>query len=288
MASWSEEDLASFAPWERRMLRFADAFQGDQKWVSELWISTFMRSMLWFSGGRRYRVRGEEVLASFKPEDRVLLVANHRSFFDFFVVTFINVTRSSLGRRAFFPVRSTFFYEHPLGGLVNLLMSGMMMYPPVFRDRKHLRFNLLALRRLVDELKVPGTVVGIHPEGTRGKGPDPYELLPAQFGVGRVALEAKGARVIPIFIVGMSSNLPLETVRNWFAADAYPIDIEFGPDIELDDLRAKALGSRRAKVNAERDAAERCMTAIRELGARVRARRVSEEGTLDATQSAAE
>ncbi|MCB9584457.1 MAG: 1-acyl-sn-glycerol-3-phosphate acyltransferase [Polyangiaceae bacterium] len=288
MASWSEEDLAAFAPWERRMLRFADAFQGDQKWVSELWISTFMRSMLWFSGGRRYRVEGEDVLASFGPEDRVLLVANHRSFFDFFVVTFINVTRSRLGRRAFFPVRSSFFYEHALGGVVNLLMSGMMMYPPVFRDRKHLRFNLLALRRLVEELQVPGTVVGIHPEGTRGKGPDPYELLPVQFGVGRVALEAKGARVIPIFIVGMSSNLALETLRNWLSPEAFPIDIEYGPDIELDDLRAKAAGSRRAKVNAERDAAERCMSAIRELGARVRARRGSPVTVSDATQSAAE
>src|SRR5690606_16582166 len=176
--------------------------------------------------GRRYRVRGEDVISSFEPEDRVLLVANHRSFFDFFVITFVNVTHSRLGRRAFFPVRSTFFYEHPLGGVVNLLMSGMMMYPPVFRDRRRLRFNLLSLRRLVDELKVPGTVVGIHPEGTRGKGPDPYELLPVQFGVGRVALEAEGARVVPVFIVGMTNNLALETVRNWLFPDAYPIDVE--------------------------------------------------------------
>ncbi len=288
MSSWSAEELSSFSPRERRLLSFADAFQGEHKWVSEVWISTFMRSMLWFCGGRRYRIHGADVLESFQPEDRVLLVANHRSFFDFFVVTFVNVTRSRLGRRAFFPVRSTFFYEHPLGGLVNLAMSGMMMYPPVFRDRKHLRFNLHALRRLVDELKVPGTVVGIHPEGTRGKGPDPYELLPVQFGVGRVALEAKGARIVPIFVIGMSSNLALETVRNWLFPHAYPIDVEFGPDIELDDLRAKAAGSRRAKLSAERDAAERCMAAIRSLGEHVRARRSSTPVATRAAQSAAE
>ncbi|MCA9628624.1 MAG: 1-acyl-sn-glycerol-3-phosphate acyltransferase [Myxococcales bacterium] len=289
MAEWPEESLESFTAVERRLLRFADAFQGRHKWVSEVWISTFMRSMLWFCGGRRYRVSGADVIDGFEPEDRVLLVANHRSFFDFFVITFVNVTRSRLGRRAFFPVRSSFFYEHPLGGIVNLAMSGMMMYPPVFRDRKHLRFNLLALRRLVDELKVPGTVVGIHPEGTRGKGPDPYELLPVQFGVGRVALEAEGARVVPIFIIGMSSNLALETLRNWLCPHAYPIDIEYGPEIELADLRAKAAASRRAKLSAERDAAERCMAAIRELGAHVKARRsAASEGHGAPARSAAE
>mgnify|MGYP001480307136 CR=1 FL=1 len=37
----------------------------------------------------------------------------------------------------------------------------------------------------------PGTVVGLHPEGTRGKGPDPYTFLPAQPGVGKLALVAE-------------------------------------------------------------------------------------------------
>lgn len=276
MQAWPEELLETFSPTERRLLKFAEGFQGDHKWVSSLWISTFMRSMLWFSGGRRYRIHGADVLASFGPEDRVLFVANHRSFFDFFVVTYATVSRSKLGRRAFFPVRSTFFYEHPLGGVVNLLMSGMMMYPPVFRDRKRLRLNLHALNRLVAELNTPGTVVGIHPEGTRGKGPDPYELLPVQLGVGRVALGASNARVIPIFVLGLSSNLPLEMLRNWLRPGSHPIDIQFGEDLDLSDLR-QDVGSRRARVAAERAAADRCMAALRRLGQQVRQHRTAQE-----------
>ena len=51
----------------------------------------------------------------------------------------------------------------------------------------------------------------MHPEGTRGKGPDPYELLPAQPGVGKLALVGKPV-VIPAFILGLGNDI-VEDVR---------------------------------------------------------------------------
>ena len=49
-----------------------------------------------------------------------------------------------------------------------------------------------AVARCIEELNREdiGTVMGLHPEGTRGKGADPYTFLPAQPGVGRIALGA--------------------------------------------------------------------------------------------------
>ena len=52
----------------------------------------------------------------------------------------------------------------------------------------------------------------MHPEGTRGKGPDPYEFLPAQPGVGKLALVAQPI-VIPAFILGLGNNI-VEDIRS--------------------------------------------------------------------------
>lgn len=260
------EELELLNEDERRNYLVGEVFATRLKFVSELWIRTFMRGMVWFSGGRRYRVHGVEHIQNVDPkEDKILLVSNHRSFFDFFVITYFGIVHGNMSARAFFPVRSTFFYERPLGLVVNMLMSGMSMFPPIMRDRKKLQFNKLALQRVVEELNKPGTYVGIHPEGTRGKGDDPYQFLPAHPGVGKVALEATGIRVIPIFILGMGSNLAAETVKNWMEPDKHPIDIAFGPDIDFDDLRPK-----KTRLRAQKQAADRCMEAIGALAEQVR------------------
>ena len=44
-----------------------------------------------------------------------------------------------------------------------------------------------ALDKMVALLGRPGNVLVLHPEGTRGKGPDPYQFLPAQPGVGETS-----------------------------------------------------------------------------------------------------
>lgn len=263
----TEAQLAPLSKLERRTFRAADWFVRHMRWWATLWNYTFMAGLTWLACSRRLRVSGLEHVADLGPRDRALLVANHRSFFDFFQVMSVANRDTRLGRRLFFPVRSTFFYDHPLGPLVNLLMSGMSMFPPIMRHRSGVRFNEYALDRCVAELQVPGTVVGIHPEGTRNKGPDPYTLLRVTRGVGRVALQARGVRVVPIFVLGGGNDLPLEIVRNFTARERYPLDVMFGPAVDLSDLVDRA-----EDAAAWKEAARRCVEAIEALGAEHRRR----------------
>ena len=86
------------------------------------------------------------------------------------------------------------------------------------------------------ELEQPGTVIGFHPEGTRNKG-HPYALLPGRPGVGEIVYHAdENVKVIPIFVVGMGSNLLKETLRNWFRPKGHPIDLVYGAPIDFSDL----------------------------------------------------
>jgi 1-acyl-sn-glycerol-3-phosphate acyltransferase len=135
--------------------------------------------------------------------------------------------------RTYFPVRSNFFYEHPLGLAVNMMIGGGCMYPPIFRDSSKAALNKDAVDRVVGFLGRPGTVVGLHPEGTRGKGPDPYQLLPAQPGVGQIVLQAKPI-VVPVFINGLPNNFKsgvLDTYRPGARRDN-PIIIVAGNELD--------------------------------------------------------
>jgi 1-acyl-sn-glycerol-3-phosphate acyltransferase len=144
--------------------------------------------------------------------------------------------------------------------LVNLTMSGMRMFPPVMRDDKKRQFNQWSVDRLCDELRHPGTVVAIHPEGTRNKSDDPYAFLPAQPGAGRVALSVPEAVVIPVFVLGMGNALHEEFAANWTSPSAHPIDVYFGAPVDLSDLRGQA-----PRAALFKRASDRCMDAIRAL-----------------------
>src|SRR6185369_2176818 len=63
----------------------------------------------------------------------LLLVANHRSFFDMYAVSTVLFRNTRWRKQLFFPVRGRFFYQSPLGLLVNLIMGWWPMYPPFFR-----------------------------------------------------------------------------------------------------------------------------------------------------------
>src|ERR687886_201628 len=68
-------------------------------------------------------------LAVLAPAERpVLLVSNHRTFFDMYVVSAELFRRTRGEKKLFFPVRGRFFYESPLGMLVNFLMGWWSMY----------------------------------------------------------------------------------------------------------------------------------------------------------------
>jgi 1-acyl-sn-glycerol-3-phosphate acyltransferase len=257
------EQLAPLSRFERTAFRLADLLAAPALTpLSANWNSVVMGALIYSCGSRRFDIKGLENLAPFGKKDSILLVANHRSFFDFFTITALLYWRTKLTKRIFFPVRQNFFYDHPLGPAVNFAMSGMRMFPPVMRDKEKRAFNTYSVARCIEELNRPdiGTVLGIHPEGTRNKGDDPYAFLPAQPGVGRVALGATRAKVIPVFVLGMGQSIPGEWRMNWLEAADHPVDVHFGKPIDFEDLRPKA-----NMITTQKRAADRCLDAIKAL-----------------------
>ena len=270
------EQLAPLTRLERAAFRIADVLAAPSLTpLSAGWNSVVMGALIYSCGSRRFNIHGLENLAPFGKKDSILLVANHRSFFDFFTITALLYWRTKLTKRIFFPVRQNFFYDHPLGPAVNFAMSGMRMFPPVMREKEKRSFNTYSVARCIEELNRPdiGTVLGIHPEGTRNKGNDPYAFLPAQPGVGRVALGATRAHVIPVFVLGMGQSIPGEWRMNFLAADEHPVDVYFGNPIDFSDLRPKA-----NMVTSQKRAADRCLDGIKALADRQRRAAAIREG----------
>jgi 1-acyl-sn-glycerol-3-phosphate acyltransferase len=250
---------------ERVAYRVGDVFARRLKPAAALWNLSFTAGLAWLCLGRRLDVIGAENIGHLNSSSRVLVVANHRSFFDFFVISAATMWTGRMPRsRTFFPVRSSFFYEKPAGILVNALMSGMSMFPPIFRDRAKQPFNRYSLERCIAELSIPGTVVGVHPEGTRNKGEDPYELLPAKAGMGKIALGVDdGVEIVPVFVLGMGNDLRRELELNWARGDRERINVVIGPPVDLRDLRSRR-GHRGSKT-LHQQAAQRCLDAIAAL-----------------------
>ena len=207
------------------------------------------RWMTWVSAARMNLV-GLEKMQALRPDRGLLLASNHRSFFDMFMVLTHLSKHTDYCLRPYFPVRSTFFYEHPLGMLVNAATSAMAMFPPVYRDPGKVEVTRAGLDFIAGELARPGTVVGIHPEGTRGKGPDPYELLPAEPGFGRVVLMARPI-VIPIFISGLANDF-LKECTSTLDGTGIPIIISFGDPVDLKEFDKADPHKLRAQVQVGR------------------------------------
>jgi len=203
-------------------------------------------------------VHGIERLPAWDPAGSVILVANHRSFFDLYVTAAELVSRG-LPHRILFPVRSKFFYDHPLGPVVNGVMSFFAMYPPIFRERKRAALNLASLDEVAALLRRGGFFVGLHPEGTRKADGDPYTFLPPQSGVGRIIHKA-GVPVVPVFVNGLGNDLGKQVMGGITGAGP-AIHMVFGRPLELGTLLHAPGGPR-----VYRRLAERCIEAISELG----------------------
>jgi 1-acyl-sn-glycerol-3-phosphate acyltransferase len=147
------------------------------------------------------------------------------------------VGRDNWSRRISFPVRSNFFYETTTGVLVNYLLSLGAMYPPIFRDRSKASLNKDAVDRLIEYVSRPGSIAGVHPEGTRNKGDDPYQLLKAQPGIGEIALKARPV-IVPVFVNGMSNSVLRETVTGQQLASrrTCPIVVVYGDPLDISEF----------------------------------------------------
>lgn len=167
----------------------------------------------------------------------LLLLANHRSFFDMYVVSSVIFRQTKRHVRLYFPVRAKFFYDNPLGWFVNLVMGWWSMYPPFFREDKEAKkreFDKYSLERLIDICREgENHIIGFHPEGKRNLNDDPYSFLRAQPGAGKIIMEAN-PQVIPVFIAGLGNDLPKQILGNWTGGDK--IRIWFGKPIEFGSL----------------------------------------------------
>jgi 1-acyl-sn-glycerol-3-phosphate acyltransferase len=178
------------------------------------------------------RIANAEVLDTLRPDRGVIVASNHRSLCDMYVVSSVLLRRVDWIERLYFPVRTENIYDRWGGLLLNALLSGVSMYPPIYRDPRRRMLNRDAVDFVVDALRRPGTVVGLHPEGRRSVSDDPYTLLPAQPGLGEIVQRARPI-VLPVFILGLSTDL-VKQVRATMNGTAAPITITFGAPMNLD------------------------------------------------------
>lgn len=236
MASPTSEQLGCLQGFEKTAFELCDRFSRHPRLqqAALTYQSTFGASWVDFSTRKLRYVQGTEHIRNLRPDRGVLLVANHRSFFDLYVTASTMFNETNWMKRIFFPVRSTFFYERPAGVAVNMVMSALAMYPPILRDASRKSFNQFAVDRMVELAREPGTLLGFHPEGTRSTGPNPYELLPAHPGVGQIVRLARPI-VIPAFTLGLINDFPRQVKSN-FDGTGVPVTLTFGPPVELGSL----------------------------------------------------
>lgn len=204
------------------------------------------------------QVHGHERMGTLEPKKSYVMVSNHRSFFDMYTIMAYLMKRG-FSHRILFPVRSNFFYDRPLGIVVNGVMSFFAMYPPVFRDRKLAHLNVASLDETSRLLRQGGIFVGLHPEGTRNLSDDPYTLLPARSGVGRIIHQAR-VEVLPVFINGLGNDLVRQVTGN-FTRTGKTINVVFGAPVEFQGLLDAAPSHRVFK-----QIAESTLDAVRALG----------------------
>lgn len=259
----TREELSVLGAFERAAFRFTHRmnlgawkrFWGFcQRHIGSLWIKICTYNLM--------NVFGVENVADADVERPLLLVANHRSFFDMYTVSSVVFRQTSRPMKLFFPVRAKFFYTNPVGMFVNLVMGWWAMYPPFFREEKEAEkreFDKYSLKRLVQICSVGrGHIIGFHPEGKRNLSDDPYEFLPAQPGVGAVVYKAR-PQVVPVFIAGLGNDLPKQVLGNWFGGPK--VRIWFGPMVDLSEYYEKS-----DRLRTHKEIGDFLMSRIAELG----------------------
>jgi 1-acyl-sn-glycerol-3-phosphate acyltransferase len=217
------------------------------------------------------QVHGLEHVEAASRERPILLVANHRSFFDMYTVSTVLFRQTRWRKQLFFPVRGRFFYQSPLGLIVNLVMGWWSMYPPFFAAgenpiREKRAFDKFSFRLLTELCRNgPGNVIGFHPEGTRNRGADPYSYLPAQPGIGKLIKDA-APQVIPVFVAGLGNDLARQVLGNWTGGE--PIRIHFGKQIDFQQYLEM-----KNHMRTYKEISEFVMSRIAELGQQDRAMR---------------
>ena len=261
----SPEELAVLSPFERFAFRVTHRMNlGGWKRFWTWCQNVFGAGWIQLSTYNLMRVYGLENIEAVDHDRPILVVANHRSFFDMYTVSTVLFRRTLWRKQLFFPVRGRFFYQSLAGMFVNLIMGWWSMYPPFFvtggdpMPEKRL-FDKYSMRRLAQLCREgAGNVIGFHPEGTRNKSDDPYSYLRPQPGVGKLIKDAN-PQVVPVFIGGLGNKLAKQVLGNWTGGDK--IRIYFGPRLDLSEFIAK-----KDRLRTYKEIADFVMSKIAELG----------------------
>jgi len=269
------EELAVLSPLERfAFLLTRRMNRGAWKRFWTLCQQTLGAGWIQVSTYNLLRVNGLEHVEAVSHERPLLLVANHRSFFDLYVVSTVLFKRTRWRKQLFFPVRGRFFYDSVVGLLVNFIMGWWSMFPPFFAGgenpkvdkREFDKFSMRLLTNLCSE--GAGNVIGFHPEGTRNKTGDPYTFLRPRPGIGKLIKDAR-PQVVPVFIAGLGNDLARQVAGNWRGGEQ--IRVRFGPLIDFSEFQDK-----RDSVRTHKEIAEFVMSKIAELAEQDRAERALE------------
>lgn len=224
-----------------------------QRHIGSLWIKICTYNLM--------NVFGLENFEKASIEKPLLLVANHRSFFDMYTVSSVIFRQTKRPITLFFPVRAKFFYTTPIGWFVNLVMGWWAMYPPFFREEKEAskrEFDKFSMRRVIQlASEGRGHIIGFHPEGKRNLSDDPYNFLPAQPGVGKI-IHAARPQIVPVFIAGLGNDLPKQVLGNWTGGEK--VRIWFGEPLDLSEFYAKS-----DRLRTHKEIADFLMLKIAEL-----------------------
>lgn len=225
-----------------------------QRHIGSLWILIATYNLMNVFG-----IENVEGAAIDKP---LVLVANHRSFFDMYTVSSVIFRRTKRPVTLFFPVRAKFFYDSPVGWFVNFVMGWFSMYPPFFREDREVKkreFDKYSMRRLIQLCtEGNGHMIGFHPEGKRNLAGGPYDMLPAQPGIGKV-IYSSHPQVIPVFIAGLGNDLPKQILGNWRGGEK--VRIWFGEQVDLASFYEKG-----DRLRTHKEISDFLMTKIAELG----------------------
>lgn len=232
-----EEVRRALSPLERSIVEIAlrmnrEPLKGAWTWcqaaIGATWIA--------LATGRLLRTEGFEHVRDAYARGPLLFVANHRTYFDMFVVSSL-VHRELPGRkRLYFPVVGQYYYQSLVGLALNQFFAFWSMFPPLFALPTHGASDRYALDLLVELCSQgPGHILGIHPEGGRNRDPDPYSFMRFQPGTGKI-IHAARPIVIPTFIAGLDNDIVTQVRRNWTGGE--PIRLWFDAPVDLAEYLA--------------------------------------------------
>ena len=166
--------------------------------------------------GVKVTVIGEENV----PNEPVLFIGNHRSFFD--ILLTYSRCRNLTGYVAKKEMEK-----------IPLLREWMRNVNCLFLDRKDIKAGLKTILEGIEKVK-GGSSVWIFPEGTRCKAKDPAELLPFKEGSLKIA-EKSGCPVVPVAITGTAEILE----KHFPFIRPSHVTIEFGEAFYIKELPAE-------------------------------------------------